>query len=85
MHICTHVRLAQRLRGEPGGRPRCRLRAASYTRSPSQDFRLFGPSPWKILATAYETNGFLSNPAPGENLVSGNLVMETGCNQMCNI
>ena len=24
-------------------------------------------------------NIFLSNPAPGENLVSGNLVMETGC------
>ena len=22
-----------------------------YTRSPSQDFRLFGPRPWKILAT----------------------------------
>ena len=25
----------------------------SNTRSPSQDFRLFGPRPWKILATAY--------------------------------
>ena len=24
-------------------------------------------------------NGFLSNPDPGENLVSRNLVMETGC------
>ena len=24
-------------------------------------------------------NGFLSNPDPGENLVSGYLVMETGC------
>ena len=50
-----------------------------YTRSPSQDFRIFGPRPWKILATTYERNGFLSNPDPGENLVSGNLVMETGC------
>ena len=49
-----------------------------YTRSPLQDSRLFGPRPWKILATTYETNGFLSNPAPGENLLSGNLVMETG-------
>ena len=50
-----------------------------YTRSPSQDFRIFGPRPWKILATTYERNGFLSNPDPSENLVSGNLVMETGC------
>ena len=51
-----------------------------YTRSPSQGFRLFGPRPWKVLATTYEENGFLSNPDPGENLVSGNLVLETGCN-----
>ena len=50
-----------------------------YTRSPLQDSRLFGPSPWKVLAATYETNGFLSNPDPGENLVSGNLLMETGC------
>ena len=54
-------------------------RKKAYTRSPLQDSRLFGPSPWKILATTYETNGFLSNPASGENLESGNLVMETGC------
>ena len=50
-----------------------------YTRSPSQDSRLFGARPWKILAATYETNRFLSNPSPGENLVSGNLVTETGC------
>ena len=25
------------------------------------------------------TKTYLSNPAPGENLLSGNLVMETGC------
>ena len=50
-----------------------------YTRSPLEDSCLFGPSPWKILATTYEANGFLSNPAPGENILSGNLVMETGC------
>ena len=49
-----------------------------YTRSPLQDSRLFGPSPWKILAATNEKT-YLSNPAPGENLVSGNLVMETGC------
>ena len=29
-----------------------------YTRSPLQDSRLFGPSPWKILATTYEKNDF---------------------------
>ena len=50
-----------------------------YTRSPSQDFRLFGPRPWKILRHYLWTNGFLSNPAPNENLVSGNLVMEIRC------
>ena len=51
----------------------------TYTRSPLQDSRLFGPRPWKILAATYETNGFLSNPDPGENHVMENLVMETGC------
>ena len=50
-----------------------------YTRSPLEDSRLFGPSPWKILAATYEQQRFLSNPAPGEHLLSGNLVMETGC------
>ena len=50
-----------------------------YTRSPLEDSRLFGPSPWKISSHYLWTNGFLSNPAPGENLLSGNLVMETGC------
>ena len=50
-----------------------------HTQSPLQDSRLFGPRPWKILAATYETDGFLSNPDPGENLLSGNLVMETGC------
>ena len=49
------------------------------TRSPSQDFRLFGPRPLKILATTYDKKRLLSNLDPGENLVSGNLVMETGC------
>ena len=47
--------------------------------SPLQDSRLFGPGPWKILATTYDKQRFLSNPAPGENLLSGNLVKETGC------
>ena len=52
-----------------------------YTQSPLQDSRLLGPRPWNILATTYETNGFLSNPDPGENLVMENLVMETGCSE----
>ena len=50
-----------------------------YTQSPLQDSRLLGPRPWKVLAATYETNGFLSNPDPGENLVMENLMMETGC------
>ena len=44
-----------------------------YTWSPLEDSRLFGPSPWKISALIVSKNGFLSNPAPGENLLSGNL------------
>ena len=36
---------------------------------------------WKILTTTYEQKRLLSNPDPGENLVSGNLVTETGCKQ----
>ena len=32
----------------------CDLEASAYTRSPLQDSRLFGPRPWKILATTYE-------------------------------
>ena len=62
-------------------RPLARRIGTGYTRSPLEDSRLFGPSPWKILATTYDKNIFLSNPAPGENLLSGNLVMEIG--RMC--
>ena len=63
-----------------GHRPRGRAGGGNYTRSSLEDSRLFGPSPWKVLSHYLRTNGFLSSPAPGENLVSGNLVMETGCN-----
>ena len=52
-----------------------------YTRSPLEDSRLFGPSPWKILSHYLRTNGCLSKPAPGENLLSGNFVRETGCSR----
>ena len=35
-------------------RPDDDSQAPGYTQSPLQDSRLFGPSPWKILATTYE-------------------------------
>ena len=50
-----------------------------YTRSPLEDSHLFGPSPWRKILAATNEKKYLSNPAPGENLLSGNLVMETGC------
>ena len=34
------------------------LSALAYTQSPLEDSRLFGPSPWKILATTYEKKDF---------------------------
>ena len=34
-----------------------RSAAKGYARSPSEDSRLFGPSPWKILATTGEKKG----------------------------
>ena len=55
------------------------VRGGAYTLSPLKDSHLFGPSPWKVLATTYERKRFLSNPAPGENIISGNIVIETGC------
>ena len=36
----------------------------SYTRSPSQDFCLFGPRPWKVLATTYEQKTISEQPRP---------------------
>ena len=30
----------------------------TYTRSPLEDSRLFGPSPWKVLATTYEQSDY---------------------------
>ena len=57
----------------------CLAKSGPYTQSPLEDSRLFGPCPWKILRHYLWTNGFLSNPAPGENILSGNLVMETKC------
>ena len=36
----------------------CLFGRLPYTRSPLEDSRLFGPSPWKILATTYEQKDF---------------------------
>ena len=50
------------------------LQPVSITRFPS-----FRTKTLENLNHYLWKNGFLSNPDPGENLVSGNLVMETGC------
>ena len=42
-------------------------------------FPCFRTQPLENLSVDSVNNGFLSTPAPGENLLSGNLVMETGC------
>ena len=49
------------------------LHPVSVRRFPS-----FRTQPLENLSIDSVTNGFLSNPAPGENILSGNLVMETG-------
>ena len=50
------------------------LHPVSITRFPS-----FRTQTLENLSVDSVENGFLSNPDPGENLASGNLVMETGC------
>ena len=50
------------------------LHPVSVRRFPS-----FRTQPLANLSVDSVKHGFLSNPAPGENLLSGNLVMETGC------
>ena len=42
-------------------------------------FPSFRTQPLENLSHYLRKKTFLSNPAPGENLLSGNLVMETGC------
>ena len=53
------------------------VRPVSITRFPS-----FRTQPLENLSVDSVKNGFLSNPAPGENLESENLVMETGCRRI---
>ena len=50
------------------------LHPVSVTRFPS-----FRTQTLENLSHYLRKKRFLSNPDPGENLVSGNLVMETGC------
>ena len=50
------------------------LHPVSVRRFPS-----FLTQPMESLSHYLGKKRFLSNPAPGENLLSGNLVMETGC------
>ena len=54
-------------------RPPC-LHPVSLGRFPS-----FRTQPLEKLTPLPMKKTYLSNPAPGENLLSGNLVMETGC------
>ena len=46
---------------------------------PVRSFPSFRTQHLENLSVDSVKNGFLSNPAPGENIISGNLVMETGC------
>ena len=46
MYTCMYTQLII------GARPE-KAMAWQYTRSPLEDSRLFGPSPWKFLATTY--------------------------------
>ena len=50
------------------------LHPVSVRRFPS-----FRTQPLENLSRHQRKKTYLSNPAPGENILSGNLVMETGC------
>ena len=55
--VVAITRLASKVTSWNKGHDRALRRLMQYTRSPSQDSRLFGPRPWKILATTYEQMG----------------------------
>ena len=54
IYTCGPRRALPRLHGP---RAEGRLLTQWYTRSPLEDSRLFGPRPWKLLATTYEQMG----------------------------
>ena len=61
MYICMYICMLVRNQGPLAGDAdagRAGAGGARYTRSPLEDSRLFGPSPWKILATTYEQKDF---------------------------
>ena len=66
-------------RPHAGGPEPCVLHPVSVRRFPS-----FRTQTLENLSRYLWTNGFLSNPDPGENLVMENLVMETGCTTLWN-
>ena len=49
-----------------------------YTRSPLEDSRLFGPSPWKFLATTYEQMDFWATQPLAKILWAGILLWRPG-------
>ena len=49
-----------------------------YTRSPLQDFRLFGPRPWKMLAATNENNDFWATQTLAKILWAGILLWRPG-------
>ena len=59
--------------------PLAGLRAPSLHPVSVRRFPSFRTQPLENLSVDSVKHGFLSNPAPGENLLSGNLVLETGC------
>ena len=56
-------------------------REIPYTWSPSQDFRLFGPRPWKVLATTYEQMGSWATQTLAKILWAGILLWRPGVSE----
>ena len=79
IHICIYLCIQIFRAPGPGRhllarrRPRFFIHPVSLRRFPS-----FRTQPLENLS-GVKKKRFLSNPAPGENILSGNLVMETGC------
>ena len=50
------------------------IHVTEYTRSPLEDSRFFGPSPWNILAATYEHNDFWATQPLAKILRAGILL-----------